>query len=93
MLDVEFVHLTDDGKQRDHNEDFAGFVQPENSEEEQARGWMFALCDGVGGHDDGEIASKTAIEALQAAFRRAPRGRAAFGHARKARQGGESQGL
>jgi len=72
MLDVEFVHLTDDGKQRDHNEDFAGFVQPENSEEEQARGWMFALCDGVGGHDDGEIASKTAIEALQAAFRRAP---------------------
>jgi serine/threonine protein phosphatase PrpC len=38
MLDVEFVHLTDDGKQRDHNEDFAGFVQPENSEEEQARG-------------------------------------------------------
>jgi len=72
MLDVEFVHLTDDGKQRDHNEDFAGFVQPENPEEAQARGWLFALCDGVGGHDHGEVASRTAIEQMEASFRRAP---------------------
>ncbi len=72
MLDVEFIHLTDDGKQRDHNEDYAGFVEPSSPEEAQSRGWMFVLCDGVGGHDHGEVASKTAVEQMQAGFRKAP---------------------
>ena len=72
MLDVEFVHLTDDGKQRDHNEDYAGFVEPATAEEAQTRGWLFALADGVGGHDHGEVASRTAIEQMQAAYRKAP---------------------
>ena len=72
MLDVEFVHATDDGKQRDHNEDFAGFVEPATPEEAQSRGWLFALADGVGGHDHGEVASKTAIQQMQAGFRKAP---------------------
>ncbi len=71
MLDVEFVHVTDDGKQRDHNEDFAGFVQPATPEEAQSHGWLFALADGVGGHDHGEVASRTAIEQMQAGFRKA----------------------
>lgn len=72
MLDVEFVHLSDDGKLRDHNEDYAGFVEPATPEEAQSRGWLFALADGVGGHDHGEIASRTAIEQLQAGYRKAP---------------------
>lgn len=74
MLDLEFAHLSDDGKQRDHNEDFAGFVEPSTPEEALSRGWLFALADGVGGHDYGEIASQTAIEELQAGFRKAPAG-------------------
>ena len=72
MLDVEFVHASDDGKQRDHNEDFAGFVEPSTPDQAQTKGWLFALADGVGGHDHGEVASKTAIEQLQASFRKAP---------------------
>lgn len=72
MLDVEFVHLSDDGKLRDHNEDFTGFVEPANPERAQSHGWLFALADGVGGHDDGEIASRTAIEQIQAGFKKAP---------------------
>jgi serine/threonine protein phosphatase PrpC len=72
MLDIEFVQVTDDGKQRDHNEDFAGFVEPATPEQAQSHGWLFALADGVGGHDHGEIASKTAIEQMQAGFRKAP---------------------
>jgi len=72
MLDVEFVHVTDDGRQRDHNEDSAGFVEPATPEDAQSRGWLFALADGVGGHDHGEVASRTAIEQMRAGFRKAP---------------------
>jgi serine/threonine protein phosphatase PrpC len=72
MLDVEFVHVSDDGKLRDHNEDFAGFVEPSTPEEAQSHGWLFALADGVGGHDHGEVASKTAIQQMEAGFRKAP---------------------
>jgi len=74
MLDVEFVHLSDDGKLRDHNEDFAGFVEPSTPDEARSHGWLFALADGVGGHDRGEIASQTAIQQLEAGFRKAPNG-------------------
>ncbi|HEV2199929.1 MAG TPA: protein phosphatase 2C domain-containing protein [Bryobacteraceae bacterium] len=72
MLDVEFVQLSDDGKLRDHNEDFAGSVEPATPDEARSHGWLFALADGVGGHDHGEIASRTAIQQLQAGFRQAP---------------------
>lgn len=72
MLDVEFVHLSDDGKSRDHNEDCVGFVEPSTPEEARSRGWLFALADGVGGHDHGEIASQTAIQEIQAGYHKAP---------------------
>lgn len=72
MLDVEFIHITDDGKQREHNEDCVGFVEPASPEQAQSHGWLFALCDGVGGHDHGEVASSTAIEQMRAGFREAP---------------------
>ncbi len=72
MLDVEFVHVSDNGKLRDHNEDFAGFVEPTTPEEAQSHGWLFALADGVGGHDHGEVASQTAIQQMLAGFRKAP---------------------
>jgi serine/threonine protein phosphatase PrpC len=72
MLDVEFVHLSHDGKLRDHNEDFGGFVEPATPDEARTHGWLFALADGVGGHSHGEIASQTAIQQLLAGFRKAP---------------------
>lgn len=74
MLDVEFAHLSDDGKSRDHNEDFIGLVSPLDPEEARDRGWLFALADGVGGQDHGEIASETAVTHLCEGFRKAPVG-------------------
>jgi serine/threonine protein phosphatase PrpC len=71
MLDLEFAQLSDVGRARDHNEDYLGCVTPEDSSPEQAPGWLFALADGVGGQEKGEVASRTAIEALLAGFRRA----------------------
>ena len=76
MLDVEFAQLSDPGKSRDHNEDYQGYAAPENAEQARSHGWLFALADGVGGHDDGEIASHAAVENLITGFRNAPRSEA-----------------
>jgi protein phosphatase len=69
-LDVAFAQFTDPGKVRDHNEDYLGFVEPEKSIEPRHRSWLFALADGVGGQDRGEVASRAAVEHLLSGFRR-----------------------
>lgn len=64
---------TDIGLQRDHNEDFLGIqsriVKQENSLEKtiSARG-LYLVCDGMGGHAAGEVASSMAVETLQKYF-------------------------
>jgi PPM family protein phosphatase len=68
-MDVEFAELSDAGRVRQGNEDCLGHFTPASTEEVRARGWLFALADGVGGHDRGEVASKTAMESLLAGFR------------------------
>ena len=72
MLDLEFVALSDDGKLRDHNEDYLGHVVPASPQEGRSHGWLFALADAVGGHSHGEVASQTAVTKLQKSFRAAP---------------------
>ena len=73
MLDVEFAQLSDFGKSRDHNEDYLGHAAPDSEEHARTHGWLFALADGVGGHDDGEVASRAAIEHLTSGFLKAPK--------------------
>ena len=72
-MELEYSHATERGRVRDHNEDYLGCALPEAREREQTHGWLFALADGVGGQEKGEVASRTAVETLLAGFRQAGR--------------------
>jgi len=70
MMDVEFAQLSDLGRVRQGNEDYLGYVAADTQEKARSHGWLFVLADGVGGHDLGEVASKTAVESVLEGFRK-----------------------
>ncbi len=76
MLELEFAQVSDHGKVREHNEDYLGHVLPVSAEQARTHGWLFALADGVGGQEQGEVASRVAVDTLVEAFRSAPHGEA-----------------
>jgi PPM family protein phosphatase len=74
MLDLEFAQVSDPGLVREGNEDFLGHFPPSTPAEVRSRGWLFALADGVGGHERGEVASRLAVESVLDGFRSAAPG-------------------
>ena len=74
MLELEFVERTDVGRVRDHNEDYLGYASPATPAQIRTHGWLFVLADGVGGNQQGEIASRTAVETIVAGFHSAKDG-------------------
>jgi protein phosphatase len=69
MLNIEFAQGSDVGRVRDHNEDCIGHVTPADEPQARNHGWLFALADGVGGRERGEVASHLAVEKLTSGFR------------------------
>jgi serine/threonine protein phosphatase PrpC len=71
MLDVQFGYATDFGKVRTNNEDAVGSFIPSSRHQARSHGYLFAVADGVGGMDLGEVASATAIATLTKEFEQA----------------------
>ena len=73
LVDIEEAGRSDVGKQRDHNED-CFFIRSStqkhadnNGQTAQAHS-LYVLCDGMGGHAGGEVASRLAAETLFSYF-------------------------
>jgi protein phosphatase len=73
-LELEFAQFSDPGRVRGHNEDYLGYASPETPAQARSHGWLFAVADGVGGHDHGEVASRMAIETVIEGFQGAVAG-------------------
>ncbi len=74
MLDVQFGQASDFGKVRTNNEDAMGSFVPSSRQQARSHGYLFAVADGVGGMDLGEVASTTAISVLVEEFSKAQAG-------------------
>lgn len=73
LVDLEESGRTDVGRQRDHNED-CFFISSSAQKHADNYGQttkahsLYVLCDGMGGHDGGEVASRLAAETLSDYF-------------------------
>ena len=73
VASIKHANYTDIGSGRDHNEDFFGIKTVVTQEEHpsgntlEVKG-LYLLCDGMGGHAAGEVASAMAVETLQNYF-------------------------
>lgn len=74
MLDVQFGEASDFGKVRTNNEDAMGSFIPVSRYQARSHGYLFAVADGVGGLDLGEVASSTAVSVITKEFSGAQEG-------------------
>lgn len=72
--ELAWAYQSDPGSVRDHNEDFAVALVPEEPMDDWTRGPLFVVCDGLGGHAAGEVASRVAAEAACEAWASAASG-------------------
>jgi serine/threonine-protein kinase len=59
---LTYAGLSSVGPVRPHNEDFLGFWDSADEREQATRGAIAVVADGLGGHGDGEVASRLAAE-------------------------------
>lgn len=65
------VSKSDAGPVRKNNEDYLGFWQSTDDAERLRRGSIMVMADGVGGQDNGEVASRMAVEMAIEMFQKA----------------------
>lgn len=67
-LKIEFGFVTDHGCHRQNNEDFLRYLNPPDPEVRKRKGVLALVCDGMGGHAGGEIASRLAAEVIARSY-------------------------
>ena len=67
---LSFEWKSSAGPVRKKNEDSLGFWQPEEEAERLQRGAISVVADGLGGHENGDVASKMAVDIAIATFQR-----------------------
>ena len=67
--DVELGQHSHVGMARTENQDFFGYWEPDDDREFDLRGRLAVVCDGMGGHSGGEIASRMAVKAIIEAYK------------------------
>ena len=66
---VEFGARTETGPVRKVNEDSVGRLVPSTPEDAETFGYLFVVCDGMGGHGGGNVASSTAVNTFLGSYR------------------------
>ncbi len=61
-MKLRYSQLSSAGPVRQTNEDWCWFWEPQDQDEYRTRGAVAAMADGVGGHGDGDVASRLAVE-------------------------------
>jgi PPM family protein phosphatase len=66
-MKVRYSARTDVGRTRSHNEDCYGLGSEEQA---RAKGHLLVVCDGMGGHAAGEVASRIAVDTILGSYYR-----------------------
>jgi PPM family protein phosphatase len=67
-LEIDFGFVSDPGCHRRKNEDFAHCIKPSHQETRKRKGVLALVCDGMGGHAGGEIASRLAADIITRSY-------------------------
>jgi len=65
---IERASLSDLGCQRDNNEDWYSYWEPESDDQFLLKGRLAIVADGMGGHEGGQEASRIAVEAIEQTY-------------------------
>jgi hypothetical protein len=65
---IELANLSDVGCEREGNEDYFGYAEPEDDVAFGKKGRLVIVADGMGGYEGGQRASRIAVETIREVF-------------------------